>query len=314
MSVIVGIMTIAAQDGSNAVAYLDAHSISARWFTATSAYLIYLKQFFFPMELVAFYPISAPTSFIDFITPSIILLALLVTVAIFATRLHLLALGLCWYLATLLPVIGLIQVGSQAHADRYMYLPSLGVLIPLIYLLPSRDSKNYKFANVLWLLFVVYLSMTCFFQVSYWKNRNTLFSRTLEVIGPNYKSHIHLAQDYKNRGMLKEARQQGMAALKLRSERPDAYQALGGIALAEKKFEEAEKYYRLALSVGPLSLNAEKFKATLLNNIGIAMAEQGKTVEAIDTFERALAIDPTLIESKLNIDLYGKPEKQSLSR
>lgn len=310
MSALVGIVTIAAQDGSSAIAYLDAHSVSARWFTATSAYLIYLKQFFFPMELVAFYPISAPTSFIDFIAPSIILLALLVTVVIFSARLPLLALGLCWYLATLLPVIGLMQVGSQAHADRYMYLPSLGILIPFLYLLPSRDSKNYRFANVLWTLFVVYLSMICFFQVSYWKNRNMLFSRTLEVIGPNYKSHIHLAQDYKNRGMLKEAREQGMAALKLQRNRPDAYQALGGIALAEENFKEAEKYYRLALTAGPLSLNAERFKSTLLNNIGIAMAEQGKTAEAIETFEQALAIDPTLIESKQNLDLYGKPEKQ----
>jgi tetratricopeptide (TPR) repeat protein len=243
-------------------------------------------------------------SLIDLLFPSLILLVLVVLSATFFPTFPLLAAGLCWYLVTLLPVIGLIQVGSQAHADRYMYLPSIGILIASIYLLPSKGKRHFQLSSTLSVLFIAYLATISYWQISYWENRNTLFSRVLDVLGPNYKAHIHLVDDYKQRGMLKEARQHSMAARNIRAGRPHTYLTKANMALAKREFQEAEKLYRLALSKGGES-------AELLNNFGITMAEQGHTKAAIEAFEGALRIEPTLVEPQKNLERYGSEQEQA---
>lgn len=305
LSVAMSAVTIAAQDAGDALAYVEAHPISYRWTIATTGYVTYLKQFLIPVDLVAMYPIpvSESTSLIDVLVPSLILLLLVVLAAIFARRYPLIAAGLCWYLVTLLPVIGLVQVGSQAHADRYMYLPSIGVLLSCVYLLPSREKKQFRSANMVSVFIIVYLSLISYWQISYWKNQNTLFSRQLDVIGPNYWAHIHLARDYLGRGMLKEARQHSTAAMDIRPDLRGGYQVSGHLKLAEREFQEAEKFFRLALSKGGEP-------AILVNNIGIAMAEQGNTSEGIEAFEMALQIDPTLNAAQENLRLYRAKMEQ----
>lgn len=298
LSVAMSAVTIAAQNAGKALAHLEVHSISSRYTNATAGYVTYLKQFFLPVDLVAFYPIIQSTSFINLLFPSLILLVLIVLAAIVTPTFPLLTAGLCWYLVTLLPVIGLIQVGSQAHADRYMYLPSIGILIAFIYLLPSRGKKHFQLSRALSIIFIAYLATLSFWQISYWKNQNTLFSRVLEVIGPNYKAHVHLANDYKQRGMLEEARQHGLAALNISPDWPEAYFAMGNIALVGREFLEAEKFYRLALSKGDATVQA-------LTNLGIALAEQGHTIAATKFFEEAIRIAPHLQAPRYNLKRYA---------
>jgi tetratricopeptide (TPR) repeat protein len=296
-------VTIAAQDAGNAVAYFQAHSLSSRWNTATTAYLVYLKQSVMPVNLVAFYPVITSSSASILLIPGALLGALLIFFLRAAPRYPLIPAGLCWYLVTLLPVIGLVQVGSQAHADRYMYLPSVGLLISCVYLLPSRDKKYFQIAVVLACVFMVYLSAICYWQIGYWKNQHTLFSRVQAVSGPTYLAHLHLTEDYIRRGMLLEAREQGMAALALRPDLADSYQAMGNIALAEENFQEAEKYYRVALAKGPKL-------SKVLNNLGITLAEQGDTRGGIRAFEMALEIQPNLQEAQRNLRHYNKKMQQ----
>ena len=199
-------VTIAAQDASNAVAYLEAHSFISRWNTATTAYLVYLKQAILPVDLAAFYPITISGSTSIVFLPGAVVASLLALSLMVAPRYPLILAGICWYLVTLLPVIGLVQVGSQAHADRYMYLPSIGLLLACIPLLPSRDSSNLRLATVISSIFVIFLSVICYWQVGYWRSQHILFSRVLDISGPTYVAHLHLADDYIQRGMLKEAR------------------------------------------------------------------------------------------------------------
>jgi len=205
--------------------------------------------------------------------------------------------GLSWYLVTLLPVIGLVQVGSQAHADRYMYLPSVGVLLACVYLLPSRHSKRFQLGIIISSLFVLYLTVICYWQVGYWRNQHVLFSRVLAISGPTYLAHLHLAEDYIRRGMLTEAREHALSAMKLRPDIADSYQAIGNIALAEKKFREAEKYYRITLSKGQVQAN-------VVNNLGITLAEQGDIPAAIKAFNMALEIEPYMAEAQKNLRTY----------
>ena len=306
LSVASSAITIVAQDSGNSLAYLEAHSLASRWWTATNAYVIYLKQWLLPVDLVAFYPISETTALVGLVLPSAILLGLMFLALLYAPAFPLLAAGPGWYLVTLLPVIGLIQVGSQAHADRYMYLPSIGVLIPCIYLLPSARSEYARLASVLWVIVILYFSMISYWQIGYWKNEHVLFSRVDDVVGPTHKGNIHLAQDYIRRGMLAEAKQHSLAAMKLHPERPDAYQALGNIALAEQAFSEAQAFYQQALAKGPAS-------ASVVNNIGITLAEQGNIEAGIKAFEKALEIEPTLDEAQKNLKLYSAKLQRQLA-
>jgi tetratricopeptide (TPR) repeat protein len=298
-------VTIAAQDAGTAVAYLEAHSLSSRWNTATNAYLVYLKQSVMPVNLAAFYPVTTSSSASALLMPGALLGALLIFSLRVAPRYPLILAGLCWYLVTLLPVIGLVQVGSQAHADRYMYLPSVGLLMSCVYLLPSRDNKYFQIAAVLACVCMVYLSAICYWQIGYWKNQHTLFSRVQAVSGPTYLAHLHLTEDYIRRGMLQQAREQGMAALAIRPDLADGYQAIGNIALAEENFQEAEKYYRVALAKGP--------KMSIIhNNLGITLAEQGDTRGGIKAFERALEIQPDMQEAQQNLRHYNNKLQQKI--
>jgi protein O-mannosyl-transferase len=291
------IVTIAAQNAGNSMAYLEAHSLISRWNTATTAYLMYLKQFVLPVDLVAFYPVITSSSASFLLIPSAILGALLVLALMVAPQYPLIMAGLSWYLMTLLPVIGLVQVGSQAHADRYMYLPSVGVLLACVYLLPSRHSKRFQLGIVISSLFLVYLTVICYWQVGYWRNQHVLFSRVLAFSGPTYLAHLHLAEDYIRRAMLTEAREHALSAMKLRPDIADSYQAIGNIALAEKKFKEAEKYYRITLSKGQVQAN-------VVNNLGITLAEQGDIPAAIKAFNKALGIEPDMAEAQKNLRTY----------
>jgi protein O-mannosyl-transferase len=298
------IVTIAAQDAGNAVAYLESHSLASRWNTATTAYLVYLKQSILPVDLVAFYPVITSSTASITIIPGAIVGALLVLALIVAPRYPLIPAGLCWYLVTLLPVIGLVQVGSQAHADRYMYLPSVGLLLACVYLLPERHSRYFQLGTVISGLFVIYLTAICYWQVGYWRNQHVLFSRVLAVSGSTYLAHLHLAEDYIERDMLTEAREHGFAAMKLRPDVGDSYQAIANIALAEKKFDEAEKYYRIALSKGPTLAN-------VVNNLGITFAEQGDIPAAIEMFNKALEIEPGMAEAQKNLRTYTEKMRRT---
>jgi len=289
--------TIFAQDAGDALAYLESHSLLSRVTIAASAYLIYLEQALAPVNLVAFYPLYESHNIVALVAPITVLVVALALALLCARRLPLLAAGFCWYLVTLLPVIGLVQVGSQAHADRYMYLPSVGLLMACTYLLPSRDSRRFQLRTALACVFVVYLSAICYWQVGYWRNQNLLFSRMLAVIGPHFLVHLHLSEDYKQRGLLAMAREQAAEALRLRPELPEGYQAMGNVELAAKHFQEAEQQYRVYLSKDPDNV-------MVLNNLGIALAEQGELPEAIETFETALDVQPSFSIARQNLVLY----------
>jgi tetratricopeptide (TPR) repeat protein len=300
-------VTIIAQDSGHAIAYLEKHSLAARWRTATSAYLIYLKQFLLPVDLAAFYPLNESKSLTSLIVPGLALLVLVIVSTLFVPAFPLIAAGLYFYLITLVPVIGLVQVGGQAHADRYMYLPSIGILMMCIYLVPSKGKKRFALGNVLSLCFILYLMLVSYWQISYWQNRHSLFSRVLDATGPNYRAYTHLGGYYLSRGMLEDARQQSAAAVALEPESPVAYRLIGHIALAEEKLQTAERFYRLALAKGDYS-------AELQNNLGIVLAEQGRIADGITALEKALKIEPTMPKAQLNLQLYRRRAIQEDSR
>lgn len=291
------VLTLLAQDGAQAVAHLDAHSVTDRLETASNAYLIYLKQWLAPTSLIAFYPLALTGGTMAWLLPALAILALSVFALMLVKRAPLVTLGWSWYLVSLLPVIGLVQVGSQAHADRYMYLPSIGLLIAAATLFPPRRSRYLRTSYLLAGVYTLFLGFLCYWQIGTWKNEYTVFSRVLAVAGPNYKSYIHLASYHIRHGMLEEATAFAQLGINLSPKRSDGYQALGNIALAQQNYALAEGYYTKAIALGPTI-------GAVLNNLGIALAQQGKHLEAGRAFRKALQVEPELTVAKDNLVRY----------
>lgn len=292
------VLTVLAQDGSQAVAYLDAHSLTDRLETAARAYLTYTGQWLVPINLVAFYPLAVTGSLQAWLVPSLVVLAACALAFAVARRFPRITLGWGWYMVTLLPVIGLVQVGTQAHADRYMYLPSIGLLIIGSALFRAAGEHKLSLAYLISGVFVLFLTLLCFFQIGTWQNQHSVFSRVLELQGPNHKAHVHLTHYYQRHGALAKAESHAHAAIALQPRRSDGFQALGNIALTRNQYSKAEEYYRQALHRGPVV-------GAVLNNLGIALAQQGRQAEARRAFTEALRVDPALEAARQNIQRPG---------
>lgn len=288
------LLTVLAQDGAQAVAHLDAHSLTDRLETASSAYLIYLKQWVVPVNLIAYYPMKLNGGTIAWVFPTLAVLVVCVVALLLARRAPLIALGWGWYMVSLLPVIGLVQVGSQAHADRYMYLPSVGLLVAASALFPPNHSRYLRSSYLVAVVFTAYLGVLCYWQVGTWKNQYTLFSRVMELAGPNHKAYVHLTDYHIRTGSLDEAQRLAELGIALTPARSDGYQALGNIALARQDFSAAETHYRAAIARGPIV-------GAVLNNLGITLAQQGKHAEAVLAFNEALRVQPNLQAARQNL-------------
>ncbi|MFK7974956.1 MAG: tetratricopeptide repeat protein [Halioglobus sp.] len=288
------VLTVLAQDGAQAVAHLEAHSITDRLETASNAYWIYLKQWVVPTNLVAFYPLALEGSLRAWLVPTASLSIVSVIALMAMRRAPLVAIGWGWYLISLLPVIGLVQVGAQAHADRYMYLPSVGLLIAASTLFPPTQSRYLRSSYFLTGVFTAFLTVLCYWQIGMWKSQYTLFSSVLAQIGPNHKAYVHLTAYHLRHGELDTAQKYAALGIELAPKRSDGYQALGNIALQRGQFPAAEAHYRQAITRGPLV-------GPVFNNLGIALSQQGKQQQAAKAFAEALRIQPSLQAAQENL-------------
>lgn len=293
------VLTVLAQDGAQAVAYLESHSLTDRLETATNAYLIYIKQWLAPTNLIAFYPLSVDGGILAWLAPTSIVLGACALALALTYRAPVITLGWGWYMVSLLPVIGLVQVGAQAHADRYMYLPSIGLLLIASTLLPTASSKYFRSSWLLAIVYTLFLCLLCYWQIGTWKNQQTIFSRVLAQAGPNHKAYVHLTSYYLRHGQYKEAEKYANRGIAIAPQRSDGFQALGNIALHSKAFSQAESHYKQALSLGPTT-------GAVLNNLGISLAQQDRQEEAARAFKEALRVEPTLQAAQQNLRRYNE--------
>ncbi|MFT6956914.1 MAG: tetratricopeptide (TPR) repeat protein [Halieaceae bacterium] len=298
IALMLAVTTLMAQSDGGAVADLETLTYMDRVKNAAIGYSIYLKQFLVPTDLAIFYPFDKSWSVKELAFPFVLLIGW-VAFAFAQTRNRSLVIaGLTCYLATLLPVVGLVQVGSQSHADRYMYIPSIGILLACSYLLPDAKTRYRALSLTIFTAFIAYLSFICYLQVGYWENRHTLFSRALDVSGPHWRIHVHIAGDYLDRDMPAKALEHGRIALELRPDTPMTYRSMGNIAMAMNDLALAEQYYVQALNMGSRSAN-------LYNNLGVAFGRQNKTEDAVVAFNIALRLSPNMYTAKKNLEKYG---------
>ncbi len=263
-------------------------TLPQRLANAIVAYGWYPRAVLWPVNLGALYPMPVSGWPVWLVLATALLLAgVTVLVCRQARRRPWLAVGWLWYLGLLLPVIGLVQVGGQSMADRYTYLPTVGLLIMAAWSLPAlifvkRAATIFLCAG--WVVLLILLGALTHQQVGYWHDSETLFRHTLAVTRDNWWVESGLGAVLAARGQRLEAIDHFHAALAIDPQYVDARLNLGMALRNTGHPDQAMEQYRLALQNAPN--NAE-----LHNDLGIALSDLGQWPQAAEQFERAIALD-----------------------
>jgi tetratricopeptide (TPR) repeat protein len=295
-SIIACCFTIYAQKSWKAVGSLEKLPIDIRIINGVDSYVVYLVKMFCPINLAIFYPY--PHKFLHLVVMICALLLLLVTllVLLIAKKLPYLTVGWFWYLGTLVPVIGFVQVGSQSMADRYTYIPLIGIFLMMVWGVESlsrclRNGKViFRTASV-----VVIISLMVFtrVQVGYWKNSETLFKHALQVTTDNYMAHNSLGLVFFNKDDLDGAIREFQEALQIRPNFA-SYNGLGVCFTLKNEMERAVEYYSKGLQFEPSNIDIHM-------NLGILLTSIGRIDEAIRHFHEILIMYPDDIRAHFNL-------------
>ena len=283
---------------SDAIASTDHVPFSLRLSNAAVSYVAYLVQLFYPVGLAVLYPLPLsgwPTWKV--LGAVLVLLAISGGVVACRRRCPYLLLGWLWYLGMLLPVSGLLQVGSQAMADRYTYLPQIGLCIAIAWG-ASQATRSWPrrawACGVASALAVATLMGCAWRQTSYWRDSETLWNRALDCTEQNHIANYNLGVALCDRGQVDEAIAQYLAALKVRPDYVDARFNLGVALASLGRLDDAVVVYRQVLELEPKFADAH-------NNLGVVLADLGQTDEAIAHYREALEIEPDLVSAYNNL-------------
>jgi tetratricopeptide (TPR) repeat protein len=291
------VVTYIAQKSSGAVSSLAVIPFHVRIHNAIVSYVSYIGKMIWPYKLAILYPY--PKSMILWQVAGAGVLLAVISVVVFRmvkTKPYF-AVGWFWFLGTLVPVSGLVQVGSQAMADRYTYVPLIGLFIIIAWGVPDILAKwRYK-KNILAIsaLFVLSAVMICtMFQVRNWRNSITVFQHAVDVTENNYVAYEKLGEALAAVGQIDLAIKHYSEALRIRPDFMSTHLSMG-IALREKgNYDEAIRHFLEALRINPDN-------AMVHNNLGVVLARKGNDKEAVSQFYEAIRIDPDYAGAYYNL-------------
>jgi tetratricopeptide (TPR) repeat protein len=283
-----GAVTFLAQSAGAAVRGLTIYSPVLRLTNALVAYAGYLGKTLWPSSLAIFYPHPLAVPPWWKLAGAFLLLALVTLIAVRSRkrRPHL-AVGWLWFLGLLLPVIGLVQVGAQAMADRYTYLPTIGLSLLLAWSVPAapRAHPLPRMAAAGAAALLGALLVMSVVQAGRWRNGETLYRHTLAVTSGNWLIHNNLANILYNSERYEEAVPHYQETLRWRPNYAAALQNLGITLTHLGRFDEALALFAKALEVEPDNPD-------ILDNLGYTLIQAGRPAEAIPPLERALRLRP----------------------
>jgi tetratricopeptide (TPR) repeat protein len=288
------VVTFIAQHASHAVVTLNQEPLSQRIENSTVASMRYLIKTFWPADLVVIYP-AAQIPAVTFILATVTLIFISLAVWFLRRRNPCWLIGWLWFLGTLVPVVGLVQVGGAAMADRYTYIPSIGIFIAVVFGLHDLAGKRpwlqklYTFGVALPLIACVMLTER---QLGYWRNSETLFRHAIAVTPNNVLARLDLGRTLDLQGRSVEALAEYRVATSLR---PNHYQiqfAIGNLLEKMGRPAEALDEYRVCLTHNPEV-------ATLHNSAGGALVALGRPNAALAEFAQAAQLDPRYVAPHL---------------
>ncbi len=209
----VAFSVVAASVQARGGAIQQAFPFSVRCMNVVVVYATYLEKTLIPIDLAVYYPhpgfaLSLPLGVTRVIVSGLVLLVVSTVAVLFLRRLPYLFVGWCWYLGTLVPMIGFVQIGTQQMADRYTYFPLIGIFLAVTWLVADRTPAGVWRARVLpgvAAILVIALGITSFHQIGYWRDTITLFRHALTLAPDHPNSHEHLGGAYLYAGMPEKA-------------------------------------------------------------------------------------------------------------
>ncbi|MCH7989123.1 MAG: tetratricopeptide repeat protein [Planctomycetes bacterium] len=287
-----------------AIVPLELFPITKRLNNAVVVYVIYVMKTAAPYDLACFYP--HPESIPLWKSAGAVLLLVLTSIAAIAgarKRPYVLV-GWLWYLGTLVPVIGLMQIGSQRMADRYTYIPSIGLFVAVSWLVPSllpagrvRRRILACFAAV---TLVVFTGMA-WKQTGHWKNGRSLFEHAVAVTERNDLAHGNLGMALELQGHLDEAIQHYEMALNIEPKYLPAHINLGILFSNQERYDESIQHYQAVVNLDPNHFQAH-------NNLGSILCDQNRFREAERALRRAVRLYPksAIAHCNLGFSLIGQ--------
>ncbi len=304
------VVTIIVQERGGAVQLLESYSLQTRIINAFAAYIEYIVSMVWPVNLVVLYPHPGDSLPVwKGVVAGFALAFVTILVIRKAREIPYLAVGWFWYVVTLIPVIGILQVGSQAMADRYTYISLIGLFIIIAW--GANDQLSKWPHRRIWLgtLAAVILPVSMVLtwkQVQYWKNSITLFTHTLEHTSNNSMMHYNLGTVLGEQGKMEEAIEQFLEVLRLRPDYADAHNNLGVALVNQDRTEEAIEQFLEVLRLKPDYVDAH-------NSLGVALGRLGRTEEAVEHYSNALRLRPDYVDAHNNLGVtlvsQGRPEE-----
>lgn len=305
-------------------------SLAAHATNAVVSYVVYLRQMFLPVNLAVFYP-QRPGEYSAWVIAGALLLLLAVTVAALAWRKSQpwLVVGWFWYLGMLFPMIGLVQAGAFAHADRMTYLPQIGLYFAITWM-AARWAAQRALLGLLAAFILAACTWCAWKQTAIWQNSQTLWEHTLACTSNNYVAQCNLGNTLRDQGRLDDAIERYQNALAINGAYAPAHYNLANALYDQGHLDEAMARYREALALDPdyadahYNLGTTYYRAGRLNeamtefqrvlqlrprdeaaenNLGIALLQAERLDEAIPHFRRALQISPEAASPWCNLGL-----------
>jgi len=281
-----------AQKSAGAVITLENVPLSARVSNALVSCGIYAGQMLWPENLAVFYPynLKAPI-WLAASAGTVLFLATLIAIQQ-ARRLPYLLVGWLWYLGMLMPVIGIVQVGVQSHADRYTYLPQIGLYLMVAWTLKDLSATWRYRRQLLSVAAVIIMSalMVCAsIQTSYWRNGESLWTHSLACI-PSAVAHDHMGTALISDGLLDQATKHFQSALEIMPRYPEAQNHLGVALFQKERMDEAIYHFQKALEIRPTYAEASY-------NLGSVLLKKGRLNEAAEQYQRSIQLKPDYAEA-----------------
>jgi tetratricopeptide (TPR) repeat protein len=311
------IVTFLMQHSGGAVQSSTLFPMEARVANALVAYVSYIGKMIWPRNLAVFYPHPGNIVVWKAMAAGLLILALSVLVIRGARRYPYLSAGWLWYLGTLVPVIGLVQIGAQSMADRYTYVPFIGLFVMIAWgvtQLTARWRFRHLVLSVSAGLVLTALMICTRMQAGYWQNSVSLFEHAVNVTDDNYLAHVSLGIALYEQGRVDEAIAHYNQSMQINTNYPIAHNSLGAALLRKGEFEEAIPHFSRALEIDPKAEGALANLQTALQQIGtttdeaashnlkaIALAGEGKLDEAIVELSKALRLKPKFAEAHYNM-------------
>ncbi len=293
--------------------------LSVRIANAITAYAAYLRKFFVPTQLAILYPYDYDIA--PFVVAVCLLVLAAITFLVFRNKHRYLAVGWLWYVVTIVPVIGIVQAGAQSMADRFMYIPSIGLTFAVVWFAADHlAATTSKYAAI---AAVGILSVLSIYQTTFWKNSVTVWSRAVAVTKDNASAEMHLASALDAEGRTEEAMPHYVEAARSSHGAPVPLFEAGTALLRAQRYSDAVSPLEQALALDPTlaggqeslgvallkagqpseaipHLEAAPKTASVWNNLALAYERKNDAANADRVFAEAIRLDPNLYDARMN--------------